>query len=144
MQAHMARMFGSVFAVLVLLGVGTSEMQAQDQAPAVKGKQLPPYFKDVVSQEQKNEIYKIKVQYDQKLAGLQQQYDQLNEQLKLVRKAIDELEKDEDAAIESVLTAEQLAKVKKKYAEAQARRAAAALKAAEAAAQAAAVATGSE
>ena len=107
---------------------------AQEDASGASGR-LPPYYKDVVSESQKKEIYKIQSNYDDKLAALEKQYDALTAEIKKVRESIDAIRFEERAAVEKVLTPKQLAQVKQQRAEAQAKLAQELLKAAEEAAR---------
>ena len=107
---------------------------AQDAASETSGR-LPPYYKDVVSETQKKDIYKIQASFDDKLAALEKQYDALSAEIKKLRDDIDSIRYEERAAVEKVLTPKQLAQVKQKQAEAQAKLAQELLKAAEEAAK---------
>ena len=107
---------------------------AQDDASGASGR-LPPYYKDVVSDTQTKEIYKIQLSFDDKLAALEKQYEVLSAEIKKVREGIDAIRYEERAAIEKVLTPKQLAQVKQMRAEAQAKLAQELLKAAEEAAK---------
>jgi hypothetical protein len=70
-------------------GVGDA---ADAPTAKVRGR-LPPYFKDIVDEAQRTEIYKLQGTFNGKIAALQQQ--------------IEQLEAERDAAVEGVLTAEQ-------------------------------------
>ena len=107
---------------------------AQEDASGASGR-LPPYYKDVVSETQKQQIYKIQSTYDDKLEALEKQYDALTAEIKKLRESIDSIRFEEREAVEKVLTPKQLAQVKQKQAEAQAKLAQELLKAAEEAAK---------
>jgi hypothetical protein len=109
---------------------------AQEEETAVKedAKRLPPYFKDVVSEDQKAKIYAVQATFDKQSAGLEEQYKKLSEELKTLRTQIDSIKDKERIAVEAVLTPQQVAKIKKLRAEAQSRLAQELLKAAEEAA----------
>ena len=125
----------SIYSLLVSSAVVlATPVAAQEQDSGASGR-LPPYFKDVVNAEQKATIYKIQSQYDDKLAELEKQFDDLSAQLKRVRENIDAIRFEERDAIEKVLSAKQLAQVKRAQAEAQAKLAQQLLKAAEEAAK---------
>jgi len=71
---------------------------AAAEAPEkVKGR-LPPYYKDIVDEKQKTQIYTIQADFNGKIAALKEQ--------------IDKLETDRDAAVENVLSAAQKTKLK--------------------------------
>jgi len=65
--------------------------------PSTPRGRLPAYFGDVVSKEQREKIYAIQQEYTAKLAEL--------------RRQLDELTKERDAKIESLLTPEQRKKI---------------------------------
>lgn len=115
------------------LVMGSSTSWAQEEG-ATSGR-LPPYYKDVVSEAQKKEIYQIQTTFDDKLEALEKQYESLTAELKKLRDSIDSIRYEERAAVEKVLTPKQLAQVKQKQAEAQAKLAQELLKAAQEAAQ---------
>lgn len=71
---------------------------AAKAAAKVKGR-LPPYYKDIVDEKQKAEIYTIQADFNAKIAALKEQIEQLTA--------------DRDAAVENVLSAEQKDKLKK-------------------------------
>lgn len=119
-------------AVLSLATAGP--LAAQEEDSAVSGR-LPAYYKDVVSEQQKTTIYKIQTQYSEKLSTLEDRYESLSAEIKKLRDDIDKIRSEERDAIEKVLTPKQLAQVKRKQAEAQARLAQELLKAAEEAAK---------
>ena len=128
--------FRSVLSMLVLFLalVVAAPTVAQEEESGTSGR-LPPYFKEVVTEEQKQTIYQIQSRYDEKLETLEKQYEQLTAQVKKLREDIDAIRFEERDAIDKVLTPQQLAQVKKAQAEAQARLAQELLKAAEAAAK---------
>lgn len=113
--------------------MGSSASWAQEEE-ATSGR-LPPYYKDVVSEAQKKEIYQIQTTFDDKLEALEKQYESLTAEIKKLRDSIDSIRYEERAAVEKVLTPKQLAQVKQKQAEAQAKLAQELLKAAQEAAQ---------
>jgi len=123
-----------LFTSLALVLAAAPASLAQEADSEISGR-LPAYYKDVVSEDQKLEIYKIQSQFDKKLETLEQRYEQLTEEIKKLRDDIDAIRFEERDAIEKVLTPKQLAQVKKKQAEAQARLAQELLKAAEEAAK---------
>ena len=92
----------------------------QEDASGVSGR-LPPYYKEVVSETQKKEIYTIQTSYDDKLEALEKQYDALTAEIKKIRESIDAIRSEERAAVEKVLTPKQLAQVKQMRAQAQAK-----------------------
>lgn len=105
----------------VLMGTiafaGAALPQPQDPAPpaaeqkATKKKprgRLPAYFAKVVTQQQREDIYEIQARY--------------NAQIEELQKQIDELVAKRDQEVEGVLSAEQLAEVKKMREEAKKRR----------------------
>lgn len=61
------------------------------------GGRLPPYYRDIVTEEQKEQIYGIQGKYADQIAALQKQLDDLRDK--------------QTAEIESVLTPEQKAKL---------------------------------
>ena len=76
----------------------TEKPAVKEEAKTGKTKgRLPPYYKDVVDEKQKAEIYKVQVSYEEKIDDLKIQ--------------LEKLESDRDAAVEKVLTAEQKEKV---------------------------------
>jgi hypothetical protein len=126
--------------VVAAVAVGFSSAPlavAQDDETPVKddAKRLPPYFKDIVSEKQKSDIYKTQATFDKQLEGLEARYKELSEEMKTVRAEIDGIKDKERAAVEALLTPQQVAKIKKLRAEAQARLAQELLKAAEEAAK---------
>ena len=126
----------SLFAIAVcttIVAISASAGHAQDESGA--SGRLPPYYKDVVSESQKKEIYKIQTTFDDKLEALETKYEALSEEIKKLRDDINSIKFEERAAIEKVLTPKQLAQVKQKQAEAQAKLAQELLKAAEEAAK---------
>jgi len=74
----------------------TEKPKAAKKEKEVKGT-LPPYFKDVVSEEQRSKIYSIQAKYRQQIDDLQSQ--------------LEELRKKQSDEIDAVLTKEQLDKV---------------------------------
>lgn len=122
-----------LLASMVVMLCGTTSV-AQEDDSGVSGR-LPAYYKDVVSEDQKKQIYQIQTQFDKRLAALERQYDELTEQVKKLRDDIDSIRFEERDAIEKVLTPKQLAQVKQRQAEAQARLAQELLRAAEEAAK---------
>ncbi len=84
--------------------------KADESKPARKKARgrLPMYFGKVVTQQQREDIYEIQARFAV--------------QIEQLRKQMEELIRKRDAEVESVLTAEQLAEVKKLKAEAKKRR----------------------
>jgi hypothetical protein len=126
----------AVMSVVMLAAMSLTAI-AQQKEPsdtAAKGR-LPAYFKDVVSDTQKESIYKIQTQFDEKLKTLETRFKDLSAEIKTLRDEIDAIKDEERAAVEAVLTKPQLAKIKKLQAEAQAKLAQELLKAAEEAAK---------
>ena len=115
----------------------TAVIVAQEEDTPVKEdvKRLPAYFKDVVSEAQKEKIYTVQVQFDKQSSGLEERYKALSEEMKTLRAQIDGIKDKERLAVEALLTPQQVAKVKRMRAEAQARLAQELLKAAEEAAK---------
>ncbi|MCA9269151.1 MAG: hypothetical protein KDA41_11805, partial [Planctomycetales bacterium] len=93
---------------------------------------------EVVDEPKRAEIYSIQKQFDAKLQALETRYAALAAEVKTLRQQIDGIKDQERKAVEDVLSAQQLAKIKKLQAEAQSRLAQELLKAAEEAAQRAA------
>ncbi len=122
------------FAIGMLAALPSPASAQEEGSTAVSG-QLPPYYKDFVTDAQKKEIYTIQAQYDKKLDALETRYDELTAEIKKLRDSIDEIRTLERAAVEKVLSAKQLAQVKRKQAEAQSKLAQELLKAAEEAAK---------
>ena len=116
------------------LVLGASLGYSQEDASGVSGR-LPPYYKEVVSEAQKKEIYKIQSTFDDKLEALEKQYDALTAEVKKLRGSIDSIRFEERTAVEKVLSPKQLAQVKQMQAAAQAKLAQELLKAAEEAAK---------
>jgi hypothetical protein len=85
-------------AAIVVFGLlwGPSH-QSRAQEPMAKGR-LPPYFADIVTDEQRQQIYALQEKYARTLTSLQEQ--------------IAKLEKQRDAEIEAVLDAEQKKELK--------------------------------
>lgn len=86
----------------------TAKEPAKAKPKAPRGR-LPAYFSKLVSEQQREEIYRIQASYLAKINELKKQLQQLFSR--------------RDQEVDAVLTDEQLAAVKKKRAEAQARRA---------------------
>lgn len=63
------------------------------------GRRLPPYYKDIVDEKQKAEIYTIQADFNAKIDALKEQLEKLTA--------------DRDAAVENVLSVEQKDKLKK-------------------------------
>lgn len=136
-----------VVAVAVAIGMSLASpvcAQEGDVAAKDEAKRLPPYFKDIVSDAQKEKIYTIQTQFDKQSAGLETRYKELADELKTLRSQIDGIKDKERAALEAVLTPQQVAQIKKLKAEAQSRLAQELLKAAEEAAKRAAELTATE
>ena len=107
---------------------GAIAAPAQDGPPAARDNdalrgRLPPYYGDVVDDKQRAQIYKIQSQFRAKLVQLQVDYEKAAAQLKQLRKQLDSLQDEQGAAIDAVLTPQQVARVKQAQARAQARRA---------------------
>ena len=115
----------------------TMGVLAQEEEASVRddAKRLPSYFKDVVTDSQKEKIYAVQTQFDQQSAGLEERYKVLSEEMKTLRAQIDGIKDKERVAVEAVLTPQQVAKIKKMRAETHARLAQELLKAAEEAAK---------
>lgn len=132
------RMLSGLFVLALAIGMFAalpSPASAQEEGSTATSGQLPPYYKDVVTEAQRKEIYTIQAQYDKKLDVLETRYDELSAEIKKLRESIDEIRTLERDAVEKVLSAKQLAQVKRKQAEAQAKLAQELLKAAEEAAK---------
>jgi hypothetical protein len=121
---------------LLLAAIAPTALLAQQKEPSdgAKGR-LPAYFKDIVSDQQKDSIYKIQTQFDEKLKTLEARFKELSTEIKTVRDEIDAIRDQERSAVEAVLTQQQVAKIKRLQAEAQAKLAQELLKAAEEAAK---------
>ncbi len=129
-RVHAALMLSTIVA---LLAAAAASAPAQEKEPRVTGRP-PAYYKDVVDAQQKTAIYKLQAEYKIKKKELEARYETLTAEIKKLREDIDSLKTTERDAIEKILTPEQLSQVKKTQADAQARRAQAALKAAQEAA----------
>jgi hypothetical protein len=126
-----------VLVFVLAAGYSSATVWAQEEEAPVKDdvKRLPPYFKDIVSEKQKGEIYKVQVAFDKQLEGLEARYKELSAEMKTIRTQIDGIKDKERVAVEATLTPQQVAKIKKLRAEAQSRLAQELLKAAEEAAK---------
>lgn len=77
-----------------------AKAEAKEEKVAAKRKgRLPAYYKDIVDEKQKEQIYKLQSEYADKLEEL--------------KTKLTKLEDERDSAIEGVLTAEQKDKLKK-------------------------------
>lgn len=72
--------------------------QAAENGGKLKGR-LPPYFKDIVDEQQRQEIYRLQRTYADRILSLQEQ--------------IEGLTAERDAAVENVLSPDQKARLKK-------------------------------
>lgn len=101
---------GAVLLASPALGQQAASGDSAEKAPAVKkvSGRLPTYFAAVVSQKQREAIYKLQADYEAQLEKLQAQ--------------LDALMVDRDREIDAVLSDEQLAEVTKKREEAKKRR----------------------
>jgi DNA repair exonuclease SbcCD ATPase subunit len=126
-----------VFVAVFAAGVSSAAVWGQEENAPVKDdvKRLPPYFKDIVNEKQKGDIYKAQASFDKQLEGLEARYKELSEEMKTIRLQIDGIKDKERVALEAILTPQQVAKIKKLKAEAQSRIAQELLKAAEEAAK---------
>lgn len=92
----------AVSAVGLMLGGGSLSIGQEAKAPKVEKKakgRLPPYFTDIVTQEQREKIYAIQAKYAKDRETLEMQ--------------LEELRSIETGEIEAVLDAEQKEKLKK-------------------------------
>ena len=89
-------------------GAAEAPAAATAELPAIPKGRLPAYFKDIVSEDQRDEIYKIQQQYADKIDALAAQ--------------IKSMQETRDSEIDAVLSAEQLAEVTKLRADASAKR----------------------
>lgn len=134
----MSRCVGWMLVLVAVLATSFSSatVGAQEDAPVKdEVKRLPAYFKDIVSEKQKGDIYKAQASFDKQLEGLEARYKELSEEMKTIRAQIDGIKDKERVAVEAILTPQQVAKIKKLKAEAQAKIAQELLKAAEEAAK---------
>jgi DNA repair exonuclease SbcCD ATPase subunit len=126
-----------VLVAVLAAGFSSATVWGQEDDAPVKDdvKRLPPYFKDIVNEKQKGEIYQAQAAFDKQLEGLEARYKELSEEMKTIRTQIDGIKDKERVAVEAILTPQQVAKIKKLKAEAQAKIAQELLKAAEEAAK---------
>jgi hypothetical protein len=96
-----------VFSAAGLIGSSVSSVVGQEQEKKFKGR-LPAYYADLVTEQQKTQIYSIQARYQAKIAAL-------NEELEA-------LEKKQDSEIENVLTPAQKTMLKKAQEEGAAKR----------------------
>src|SRR6188768_1105573 len=112
-----------VLVAVIAAGFSSATVWGQEEEAPVKDdvKRLPPYFKDIVSEKQKVDIYKAQASFDKQLEGLEARYKELSEEMKTIRLQIDGIKDKERVAVEAILTPQQVAKIKKLKAEAQSR-----------------------
>lgn len=110
-QVMLRRVLVASLGLALLVGFMTSpSLVGQDaKKPAAKAKgRLPAYFKDVVTESQKQKIYDVQSKYAAQIDALEAQIQTLTSQ--------------RDAEIDGLLSEEQLAKVNKLRSEAAAKR----------------------
>jgi Fe2+ transport system protein B len=99
--------------VVVFAAVERPVLGAEDNAPVKKvagkkGRRLPRYYAEVITEKQRGEIYKIEDEYQPKIEALQKQ--------------LDTLRKERDEKISALLTAEQKKQIEAATAKAKANR----------------------
>jgi hypothetical protein len=99
MSQRIVSALASVLLLVTLVGVSEAQQKPSKEAkPSLKAKgRLPAYYKDVVTQSQKESIYKIQSSYGDQITKLAEEMKALTEK--------------RDAEIEALLSAEQKAKV---------------------------------
>jgi hypothetical protein len=85
-----------LFVLTLSLLAALASAQAAAQRSAPRGR-LPPYYKDLVSPEQRDEIYRIQAKYNAKIDELEAEIERLKAQ--------------RDAEVEKVLTPQQRARL---------------------------------
>jgi Spy/CpxP family protein refolding chaperone len=100
--------------------------KAAEAKPAEKGNRLPPYYRQVVSNEQRQQIYKILTEYapkvDQAKADLNKAVNDAKAKTAEFKTQLSKLTKEQTDKIEALLTPEQKAKLAQLKAAAEAKR----------------------